>query len=172
MLHAEVEILELEQKIRGEVRRQMEKSQKEYYLNEQMKAIQKELGRDGENPEEIAELRKKIKAARLPKSAAEKARQELNRLKQMPMMSPEASVVRNYLEWLTELIFQFEVHGRLFRRYEVRFQDDGRLLATARGETYNPDLHPIRTTVKGATYHQLEVRRTGNGWRARVIFDL
>lgn len=76
------------------------------------------------------------------------------------------------VEWLTELIYQFEVHGRLFRRYEVRFQDDGRLLATARGETYNPDLHPIRTTVKGATYHQLEVRRTGNGWRARVIFDL
>ncbi len=113
MLHAEVEILELEQKIRGEVRRQMEKSQKEYYLNEQMKAIQKELGRDGENPEEIAELRKKIKAARLPKSAAEKALQELNRLKQMPMMSPEASVVRNYLEWLTELPWNRKTKDRL-----------------------------------------------------------
>ncbi len=76
------------------------------------------------------------------------------------------------VEWLTELIYRFEAHGRLFRRYDIRFPDDRRLRATAWGEPYDPGRHSIRTTVKGATYHQLEVRRTGHGWRARVIFDL
>lgn len=103
ILSSEIEILELEQKIRGEVRRQMEKSQKEYYLNEQIKAIQKELGRDGENAEEIAEMERKIRAARMSAEAQEKAQQEIGRLKAMPMMSPESAVVRNYLEWLIAL---------------------------------------------------------------------
>ncbi len=113
ILGAEVEILELEQKIKGEVRRQMEKTQKEYYLNEQIKAIQKELGRDGENPEEIAELGRKVRAARMSKEAQEKAGQEINRLKTMPMMSPEAAVVRNYLDWLIALPWSKKTKDRL-----------------------------------------------------------
>jgi len=113
ILGAEVEILELEQKIKGEVRRQMEKTQKEYYLNEQIKAIQKELGRDGENPEEIAELGRKVRAARMSKEAQRKAEQELTRLKTMPMMSPEASVVRNYLDWLIALPWSKRTKDRL-----------------------------------------------------------
>lgn len=113
ILESEVEILELEQKIRGEVRQQMEKSQKEYYLNEQIKAIQKELGRDGENPEEIAELEKKIKASKMSQEAAEKAHQEIQRLKHMPMMSPEAAVVRNYLDWLVSLPWSKRTKDRL-----------------------------------------------------------
>jgi len=113
ILNTEMEILELEQKIRGEVRRQMEKSQKEYYLNEQIKAIQKELGRDGENPEEIAELKRKIQTARMPQEAAEKAKQEVSRLKAMATMSPEASVVRNYLDWLVALPWSKRTKDRI-----------------------------------------------------------
>jgi ATP-dependent Lon protease len=113
ILTSEIEILELEQKIRGEVRRQMEKSQKEYYLNEQIKAIQKELGRDGENPEEIAELISKVRKSRMTDEARGKAEQEIQRLKTMPMMSPEAAVVRNYLDWLLALPWQKRTKDRL-----------------------------------------------------------
>ncbi len=76
------------------------------------------------------------------------------------------------VEWLTELIYRFEAHGELFREYCIRSLDNHRLLGTARGEVYDPERHPLRTTVKGATYHQLELRRYKQGWRARVIFDL
>ncbi len=82
------------------VKTQMEKSQREYYLNEQMKAIQKELGDSEEAPNEIEELAKKIAGAGMPKAVETKAKNELNKLKQMSPMSAEASVVRNYLEWL------------------------------------------------------------------------
>ncbi len=112
-LTSEIEILELEQKIKGEVRRQMEKSQKEYYLNEQMKAIQKELGKDGENAEEIAELTRKVRAAHMPAEAQEKAEQEIGRLKTMPIMSPEAAVVRNYLDWLIAMPWKKKTKDRL-----------------------------------------------------------
>jgi len=76
------------------------------------------------------------------------------------------------VEWLTELIYRFDAQGWLFRRYRIRSLDDHRLDGTAEGEPYDPDRHTIRTTVKGATYHQLEVTRTEDGWKARVIFDL
>jgi SHS2 domain-containing protein len=76
------------------------------------------------------------------------------------------------VEWLSELIYRFDARGMLFRRYRVRSLDDRRLRGTARGERYDPGRHMIKTTVKGATYHQLEVGRTGNGWKARVILDL
>lgn len=76
------------------------------------------------------------------------------------------------VEWLTELIYRLDAHEQLFRRYVVRSMDDRRLTATAWGESYDPDRHPLRTTVKGATYHQLEVRRLDGGWTGRVIFDL
>ncbi len=101
-LEREVGILQVEKRIRGRVRRQMEKSQREYYLNEQVKAIQKELG-EGEDGADIEEIEKKIKAARMPKDAKKKAESELKKLKLMSPMSAEATVVRNYLDVLISL---------------------------------------------------------------------
>src|SRR5689334_3183473 len=102
LLEHEVDILQVEKRIRGRVKRQMEKSQREYYLNEQVKAIQKELG-DGEEGADLEELEKKIKAARMPKDARKKADGELKKLKLMSPMSAEATVVRNYLDTLIGL---------------------------------------------------------------------
>ena len=101
-LEAEIDILQVEKRIRGRVKRQMEKSQREYYLNEQVKAIQKELG-EGEEGADFEELEKKIKAARMPKAARDKAAAELKKLKLMSPMSAEATVVRNYLDILVGL---------------------------------------------------------------------
>ncbi len=103
ILTKQIDLLELERKIHARVRRQMEKTQKEYYLREQIKAIQRELG-DHEDPAgEADEWRKKIKDAKLPEKAEEKALREVDRLEHMPQMSAEAVVVRTYLEWLTNL---------------------------------------------------------------------
>ena len=96
----EIDVQQMEKRIRGRVKSQMEKSQREYYLNEQMKAIQKELGEIEEAPNELEELAKKIADAGMPKAVETKARTELNKLKQMSPMSAEATVVRNYLDWL------------------------------------------------------------------------
>jgi len=102
LLEAELDILQVEKRIRGRVKRQMEKSQREYYLNEQVKAIQKELG-DGEEGADIEELEKKIKAAHMPKEARAKAENELKKLRLMSPMSAEATVVRNYIDVLVGL---------------------------------------------------------------------
>jgi ATP-dependent Lon protease len=102
LLEGEIDILQVEKRIRGRVRRQMEKSQREYYLNEQVKAIQKELG-DGEEGTDFDELEKKIKAAHMPKEARNKAEAELKKLRLMSPMSAEATVVRNYIDVLTGL---------------------------------------------------------------------
>ncbi len=102
LLEAELDILQVEKRIRGRVKRQMEKSQREYYLNEQVKAIQKELG-DGEEGADIEELEKKIKAAHMPKEARTKAENELKKLRLMSPMSAEATVVRNYIDILVGL---------------------------------------------------------------------
>jgi ATP-dependent Lon protease len=101
-LEREVDILQVEKRIRGRVKRQMEKSQREYYLNEQVKAIQKELG-DGEEGADLEELEKKIKAARMPKEARKKVDNEFKKLKLMSPMSAEATVVRNYIDTLVNL---------------------------------------------------------------------
>ncbi len=101
-MDAEITLLEVENRIRNRVKKQMEKSQKEYYLNEQMKAIQKELG-DGEEDTEIAEYMKKIEKTKLSKEAKEKALTEVKKLKNMSVMSAEATVVRNYLDWLLDI---------------------------------------------------------------------
>jgi len=101
-LEHEVDILQVEKRIRGRVKRQMEKSQREYYLNEQVKAIQKELG-EGEEGADLEELEKRIKAARMPKEARKKAESELKKLKLMSPMSAEATVVRNYIDTLVNL---------------------------------------------------------------------
>ncbi|MFT4257608.1 MAG: endopeptidase La [Pseudoxanthomonas sp.] len=96
----EIDVQQLEKKIRGRVKSQMERSQREYYLNEQMKAIQKELGELDEAPNEMEELSRRIANAGMPKPVETKARNEFNKLKQMSPMSAEAAVVRNYLDWL------------------------------------------------------------------------
>ena len=100
LLESEVDKLQVDRGIQSRVKKQMEKAQKEYYLNEKMKAIQKELGRKEDKGSELDELKKKIEQARMPKEAEEKASQELKRLEGMPPMSAEATVSRNYLDWL------------------------------------------------------------------------
>ncbi|MFT6413990.1 MAG: ATP-dependent Lon protease [Glaciecola sp.] len=103
LMEGEIDLLQVEKKIRTRVKKQMEKSQREYYLNEQMKAIQKELGEMDEAPDEFEVLAKKIIEAKMPKEAKEKADAELNKLKMMSPMSAEATVVRSYIEWLTSV---------------------------------------------------------------------
>ncbi len=100
LVDGEIDVQQLEKRIRGRVKSQMEKSQREYYLNEQMKAIQKELGEIDDAPNDIDELTRKIAEAGMPKPVETKARNELNKLKQMSPMSAEAAVVRNYLDWV------------------------------------------------------------------------
>ncbi len=100
-MEGEISVLQVEKRIRSRVKRQMEKTQREYYLNEQMKAIQKELGDGEDGRDEMAELEEKINKAKLSKEAREKADAEMKKLRQMSPMSAEATVVRNYLDWLT-----------------------------------------------------------------------
>jgi ATP-dependent Lon protease len=100
ILEAEVDKLNVDRRIQGRVKKQMERAQKEYYLNEKMKAIQKELGRKDDRTSEADDLRRKVEQARMPKDAEEKALAELKRLEAMPPMSAEATVSRNYLDWL------------------------------------------------------------------------
>ena len=103
LIEGEIDILQVEKRIRGRVKQQMEKSQREYYLNEQMKAIQKELGEMEDAPNEVEELARKIEKAGMPKQAKEKAESELNKLKMMSPMSAEATVVRNYIDWMVDV---------------------------------------------------------------------
>ncbi len=103
LMESEIDLLQVEKRIRGRVKRQMEKSQREYYLNEQMKAIQKELGELEDAPNELEELDKKIEKAGMSKEARTKAKTELNKLKMMSPMSAEATVVRNYIDWLVNV---------------------------------------------------------------------
>ena len=100
LMDSEIDLFQVEKKIRGRVKKQMEKSQREYYLNEQMKAIQKELGEMDDAPNEIDELQTKIVDAKMSEEASEKANAELSKLKMMSPMSAEASVVRGYIDWL------------------------------------------------------------------------
>jgi ATP-dependent Lon protease len=102
LIDGEIDLLQIEKRIRGRVKQQMEKSQREYYLNEQMKAIQKELGDMEDAPNEIEELEQRIEKAGMSKEALKKATNELNKLKMMSPMSAEATVVRNYIDWLAD----------------------------------------------------------------------
>ena len=103
LMEGEIDLLQVEKKIRTRVKKQMEKSQREYYLNEQMKAIQKELGELDDAPDEFEALSKKITDAKMPKEAEDKAKAELQKLKMMSPMSAEATVLRSYIEWLTNV---------------------------------------------------------------------
>jgi len=102
LIDGEIDMLQIEKRIRGRVKQQMEKSQREYYLNEQMKAIQKELGDMEDTPNEVEELEQRIKKSGMSKEARKKADNELNKLKMMSPMSAEATVVRNYIDWLVD----------------------------------------------------------------------
>jgi ATP-dependent Lon protease len=103
LMEAEIDLFQVEKRIRGRVKKQMEKSQREYYLNEQMKAIQKELGDMDEAPNELDELQSRIEKAKMPQEAKEKAVSELGKLKMMSPMSAEASVVRSYIDWMVSV---------------------------------------------------------------------
>ena len=105
-INNEINVIGVERKIRGRVKNQMEKTQREYYLNEQMKAIQKELGEIEEGKDEISELNRAILKVKMPKEATTKCLAELKKLKSMSSMSAEATVIRNYLDWMTELPWQ------------------------------------------------------------------
>ena len=102
-IEKETSLISVEKKIRGRVKNQMEKTQREYYLNEQLKAIQKELGEIDDGKDEITNISRAINKAKMPKSAQEKCFSELKKLKSMSPMSAEATVVRNYLDWMTEI---------------------------------------------------------------------
>ncbi len=120
----EMEVLELERKINIRVRKQMEKTQKEYYLREQMKAIQKELGEKDERSAEVEELRERIQKASLPKEALEKVNKEVERLEKMPAAVAEAVVVRNYLDWILSLPWSIETRDRLDLDLAERILDE------------------------------------------------
>ncbi|MEM1412072.1 MAG: endopeptidase La [Pseudomonadota bacterium] len=116
LVEGEMEVLQLEKRIRGRVKTQMEKSQREYYLNEQMKAIQKELGDLDDAPNDLEDIERKIEEAGMPEEAKKKATQEFNKLKMMSPMSAEATVVRNYIDWL--LAVPWKKRSRVMKRLD------------------------------------------------------
>ncbi|WP_083561171.1 endopeptidase La [Oceanococcus atlanticus] len=124
LLEGEIEVLQVEKRIRGRVKQQMEKSQREYYLNEQMKAIQKELGETEEGPNEMEELAQKIEKAGMPKDVRAKADTELNKLKMMSPMSAEATVVRNYLDWVVGVPWKKKTKSRIDLAMAEQFLDE------------------------------------------------
>ena len=125
LIDGEIDILQVEKRIRGRVKQQMEKSQREYYLNEQMKAIQKELGDIEDAPNELEEIQEKIESAGMPKEALNKAESEFSKLKLMSPMSAEASVVRNYIETLTKVPWKkkTKVHKDIIKAQTVLDED-------------------------------------------------
>ncbi|HJP97209.1 MAG TPA: endopeptidase La [Rhodanobacteraceae bacterium] len=124
LVESELDLQQVEKRIRGRIKTQMEKSQREYYLNEQMKAIQKELGDIEEGGNEIDALSKKIEEAGMPKPVLAKAKAEFNKLKQMPPMSAEATVVRNYLDWMTSVPWKKRSKVRKDLRVAERVLDE------------------------------------------------
>lgn len=124
LLTKEMDIMQLEKKIHLRVRKQIEKSQKEYYLREQIKAIEKELGEDEDSNPEIREYKQKIADAQMPKEVEEKALYELERLYKMPPMVAEATVIRNYLDWLVALPWHYRTEDRLDLEYAAKVLDE------------------------------------------------
>src|SRR3989338_8012607 len=124
-MEGEIGVMQAEKRIRSRVKRQMEKTQREYYLNEQLKAIQKELGEGEEGKDELGELEEKIKKTKLSKKALERAQAELKKLRQMSPMSAEATVVRNYLDWLLEIPWgtQARIKKELTKAEEILNED-------------------------------------------------
>ncbi|WP_427981792.1 endopeptidase La [Agarivorans sp.] len=125
MMESEIDLLQVEKKIRGRVKKQMEKSQREYYLNEQMKAIQKELGESEDGQDEFEQLAQRIEEAKMPAEAKEKTQAELNKLKMMSPMSAEATVVRSYVDWMISVpwVKRSKVKRDLAKAEQVLNQD-------------------------------------------------
>ena len=125
LLEKEISVIHVEKKIRGRVKNQMEKTQREYYLNEQLKAIQKELGEIDEGKDEITGLNKAIQKAKMPKLVLEKCMAELKKLKSMSPMSAESTVVRNYLDWMIEVPWsnKSKINNNLKNAQEILDQD-------------------------------------------------
>lgn len=125
MMESEIDLLQVEKRIRNRVKKQMEKSQREYYLNEQMKAIQKELGEMDDAPDEAEALKRKIEEAQMPKEAKEKAEAELQKLKMMSPMSAEATVVRSYIDWMIQVpwVKRSKVKKDLLKAQEILDSD-------------------------------------------------
>lgn len=125
LIEAEIDLFQVEKRIRGRVKKQMEKSQREYYLNEQMKAIQKEMGELEDLPNEAEELKRRIEEAGMPKDAKDKAISELNKLKMMSPMSSEASVVRTYIDWMVNIPWKKRSKVRLdLKKAEAILEND------------------------------------------------
>ena len=152
ILEAEVDKLQVDKRIQGRVKKQMERAQKEYYLNEKMKAIQKELGRKDDRGNENEELRKKIEQARMPKDAEEKAVQELKRLESMPPMSAEATVSRNYLDWLIAMPWAKKTRERkdLLGAEKILNEDHSRAREGQGAHRRVPGRAPARQQPQGA----------------------
>ncbi len=123
-MQEEMEVLKIEKKVRGRVKKQMEKTQRDYYLTEQMKAIQKELGRTDGEKTEFEEINDKIEAAGMPKEVKDKAVKELARLEQMPPMSAEGTVVRNYLDWLVDVPWKKRTKDKLDIKMAAKILDE------------------------------------------------
>jgi ATP-dependent Lon protease len=125
LIEAEIDLFQVEKRIRGRVKKQMEKSQREYYLNEQMKAIQRELGDMGDEPNELEDLEQKIADSGMPEEAEKKSKAELNKLKMMSPMSAEASVVRSYIDWMLNVPWtkRSKVRNDLARAEEILEKD-------------------------------------------------
>jgi len=124
LMRSEIEVLQIEQRLKNRVKKQMEKTQKEYYLNEQMRAIQKEMGDSDDMKNEIAELEEKIKQRRMSKEASQKVKHELKKLKMMSPMSAEATVVRNYIDWILALPWFDRSRDRLDINAAEKILDD------------------------------------------------
>ena len=181
LIEAEIGVLQVERKIRSRVKRQMEKTQREYYLNEQLKAIQKELGEGEEGRDEMNELEERIRKTKLSKEAREKAQAEVKKLRSMSPMSAEATVVRNYLDWLLSLALGQEEQGqarhrrrregaqrRPLRPGEGQGTDPGiSRRAAARRQDEGPDPVPGRPARRGQDLAR-QVHRQGDGPRIRA----
>ncbi|MBI5179600.1 MAG: endopeptidase La [Nitrospinae bacterium] len=152
-LEKEVEIIQIEKRVKGRVKKQMDQSQREYYLNEQMKAIQKELGRP-DVKSEVEELREKVKKAGMPKEVETKALKEVGKLEQMPPMSAEGTVVRNYVEWLTDVPWSERSQDRLDTKHAKDVLDE--------------DHHGLET-VKERILDYLAVRKLSKSGRGPIL---
>ena len=161
LIENELDLLQVERRIRGRVKRQMEKSQREYYLNEQMKAIQKELGEMADEPNEMDDIENKIKSVGLSKEAKEKAMSEFNKLKMMSPMSAEATVLRNYLDWMLKIPWK--------KRSKVHYDLES---ASKTLEKDHYGLEEIKERILGisccpATREKTKGRNPLSGWTTR-----
>ena len=144
LMESEISVLQVEKRIRSRVKRQMEKTQREYYLNEQMKAIQKELGDGEDGRDELRELEERIAKTKFSKEAREKAEAELKKLRQMSPMSAEATVVRNYLDWLLGMPVEEALEGQATTSPSPRRCSTPIITASTRSRSGSSNTSPCR----------------------------